>query len=123
MMETGTGRPMRTAIVATPEASAVGLYSILDILASVGRDWQMLHGEAPGTAPFVPRLLSIDGAPYIGLNDVEIRPHGSLADMADPDSLRPLIRFPASYPTISRASALVFTRLMRPVRGTRWTAP
>jgi transcriptional regulator GlxA family with amidase domain len=108
MGKTGTTRPMRTAIVATPEASAVGLYSIMDILASVGRDWQMLHGQAPGAAPFVPRLLSVDGAPYVGLNYVEIRPHGSLADMAAPDiviipdlHLDPSQPFPNSYAQIA----------------------
>ncbi len=85
MAQTRPSRPMRTAIIATPEASAAGLFAIMDILASVGRDWQMLHGEAPRPAAFVPRLLSVDGAPYTGLNEVEIRPHGALADLPEPD--------------------------------------
>lgn len=108
MSEARTTRPLKTAIVAIPEASAVGLFSILDVLASVGRDWQMLHGEAPTHAPFAPRLLSLDGLPYTGLNDVEIRPHGMLSDMPHPDivvipdlHLDPSKPFPDSYAEIA----------------------
>jgi transcriptional regulator GlxA family with amidase domain len=77
--------PLVTVVVATPEAGASGTYAILDVLGSVGRHWQALHGEAPLDPCFIPRLLSIDGAPYREFNGTTIHPHGALAECPEPD--------------------------------------
>lgn len=60
------------------------MYSILDVLASVGRDWEMLHGTTPGSPVFSASLLSLDGEPYHDTNGRRISVDGKLADCAEP---------------------------------------
>lgn len=79
-------QPRDTVIIATPDASAAGMFAILDILSSVGRDWEMLHGQAPRPPAFMPRLCSVDGQPFAGLNATIITPSAALSE-----SLRPQI--------------------------------
>jgi transcriptional regulator GlxA family with amidase domain len=78
-------KPLVTAVIGTPEAGASGIFTILDVLSSVGRDWQVLHGEAAGDPFFVPRLVTLDGKPFSGPNGLVIEPHGSFADHPEPD--------------------------------------
>ena len=74
-----------TVVIATPEAGASGTFAILDVLSSVGRDWEILHGEAVREPCFLPRLLSLDGKPYSAPNGIVIQPQGKLAEVPDPD--------------------------------------
>lgn len=107
VMETGR-QPLVTAIVATPEAGASCLYMLVDVLSSVGRDWEVIHGQAPKPPRFLPRLLSLDGKDFIGPNEVTISPHGALDDYPAPDLVLipdflvpPGMRLDGSYPAIA----------------------
>lgn len=77
--------PLATVVLATPEAGASGTFIILDVLSSVGRLWEALHGEAFKPPVFAPRLLSVDGVPYRNPNGLLVTPHGALADEPAPD--------------------------------------
>jgi len=76
--------PVETVVVGLPRASASTTFAILDVLSSVGRDWEMLHG-APARPPrFKARLLSLDGLPYDDPNDRRITPQGALSQASVP---------------------------------------
>ncbi|MGJ5620701.1 GlxA family transcriptional regulator [Sulfitobacter sp. MF3-043] len=75
----------RTVVLTMPCVGTSTAYCILDALASVGRDWEMLHGTAPKPPVFDAALLSVDGARYQDINGRSITPDGSLADVVDPD--------------------------------------
>lgn len=77
--------PLTTVVLATPEAGASGTFIIIDVLSSVGRLWEALHGEAIKPPVFRPRLLSFDGAPYVNPIGIEVAPHGALSDEPAPD--------------------------------------
>lgn len=79
-----TDKPLLTAVVATPETGSAGVFIVMDLLASVGRFWEMLHNEAEAPR-FDPRLVTFDGEPYKDLHGVTIQPQGSFADIARPD--------------------------------------
>jgi transcriptional regulator GlxA family with amidase domain len=76
---------LTTAVLATPEAGPSALFMIVDVLSSVGRDWQLLHDQPPRKPRFSTRIVSIDGKPLSGLNEVWIKPHGSLSQFGAPD--------------------------------------
>ncbi|HET8729023.1 MAG TPA: helix-turn-helix domain-containing protein [Alphaproteobacteria bacterium] len=78
-------RALSTAIVATPDAGASCLFMLVDVLSSVGRDWEMLHGRSPRPPRFLPRLVSVDGKDFVGPNEARIRPHGALKEFPAPD--------------------------------------
>ena len=61
------------------------VYCILDALASVGRDWEMLHGLQPKPRVFEASMLSMDGAAYTDVNGRRITPDGTLQDFGRPD--------------------------------------
>jgi transcriptional regulator GlxA family with amidase domain len=82
---TAKRKPLLAAVIGTPEAGASGIFAILDVLSSTGRDWQILHGETASDPFFVPRLLTLDGKPFCGPNDLVIDPHGSFSDHPEPD--------------------------------------
>lgn len=75
----------RTAVLAMPCVGTSTVFSILDVLASVGRDWEMLHGDTPRAQVFEASLLSLDGAPYADVNGRRITPDGSLDAFGQPD--------------------------------------
>lgn len=77
----------RTAVLAMPCVGTSTAFSILDVMASVGRDWEMLHGDAPRPAVFEASLLSLDGATYTDVNGRKITPDGSVAEFGQPDLL------------------------------------
>lgn len=85
MPEAAQTRPLTTVVIGTPEAGASGTMSILDVLTSVGRGWEVLHGEETARSPFRVKLLTTDGKPYRQPNGTTIEPHGMLADFPDPD--------------------------------------
>lgn len=78
-------RPLVTAVVVTPHTGSAGAFIIMDLLGSVGAFWPVLEGSEMGPRHFLPRLLSVDGAPYRDIHGVTITPNGSLADGPAPD--------------------------------------
>jgi transcriptional regulator GlxA family with amidase domain len=101
-------KPLLTAVIGTPEAGASGIFAILDVLSSVGRDWQILHGEAASDPFFLPRLLTLEGKPFTGPNGLVIEPHGSFSDHPEPDiviipelQLDPSVPLPEYYASIA----------------------
>lgn len=79
-----TGGPITVALMGVPDASAATLYGFYDALASVRRDWTMLHGGAPQDSPFRPLVVSADGQPFDGANGVRITPTASFAQCPRP---------------------------------------
>lgn len=75
----------RTAVLAMPCVGTSTVFGILDVMGSVGRDWQMLHGAQPHPAAFDAKLLSVDGASYKDVNGRIITPDGALSDFDHPD--------------------------------------
>lgn len=80
-----TNEPVTVALLALPESTAATLFGFYDALASVRRDWTMLHGGPPVDSPFRPLLVSADGQPFAGANGVHITPQASYAQCARPD--------------------------------------
>ncbi|MEO1224084.1 MAG: helix-turn-helix domain-containing protein [Pseudomonadota bacterium] len=78
-------QPLVTAIVATPDAGASCLFTMVDVLSSVGRDWELVHGQPPKPPRFLPRIVSVDGNEFFGPNEIKIAPHGALEDYPAPD--------------------------------------
>jgi len=78
-------RPLTAVVIATPHAGTSGTFAILEVLRSVGRSWELLHGDAPRAPRFRPCLLSLDGAPYATPSGILVHPHGKLADEPAPD--------------------------------------
>jgi transcriptional regulator GlxA family with amidase domain len=78
-------RPLMTAVLVTPETGSAGTFIVMDLLASVGQLWEVLHGETPQLPRFRPFLVSSDGLPYRDYHGVMIHPHGSIADYPQPD--------------------------------------
>ncbi|GAB5373596.1 MAG: helix-turn-helix domain-containing protein [Acuticoccus sp.] len=59
---------------------------MLDVLSSVGRDWEYLHGLDPGEAVrFAPSLRTATGAPYWDVNGRKITPDAALDELPAPD--------------------------------------
>ncbi|MEP3275343.1 MAG: helix-turn-helix domain-containing protein [Stappiaceae bacterium] len=75
----------RTAVVAMPCVGTSTAFCILDILASAGRDWEMLHGTQPKPPIFSAALLSVDGKPYADINGRKITPDGAIHTFGQPD--------------------------------------
>lgn len=69
-----------TAVLGSPWAGTSTVYSILDVLSSVGRDWELLHGAPRRPPAFAASLRSLDGRPYRDANGRRITPDGTLAD-------------------------------------------
>ena len=76
--------PIETVVVGLPWASASTTFAILDVLASVGRDWEMLHGSPARPPRFKARLLSSDGSSYDDPNGRRITPEGALHEAPSP---------------------------------------
>ena len=74
-----------TVVIGSRFAGTSVVFSILDVLASVGRDWEMLHGR-PAAAPcFRSSLRTPDGAPYWDVNGRRITPDAALDEAPPPD--------------------------------------
>lgn len=67
-----------TVVIGLPWAGTSTLFAILDVLASVRRDWAMLHGEQIRPSPFRARLCTPDGDPYRDMNGRLITPDAAL---------------------------------------------
>jgi transcriptional regulator GlxA family with amidase domain len=77
-------RPITVALMGVPDASAATLYGFHDALASVRRDWMLLHGSPPEASPFRPLVVSADGRPFTGANGVRITPDASFEQCTRP---------------------------------------
>lgn len=75
----------RTAVLTMPCVGTSTVFGILDVLASVGRDWELLHGDAPAPRVFDAALLSLDGRPYADINGRQITPDAALKEFGRPD--------------------------------------
>jgi transcriptional regulator GlxA family with amidase domain len=78
-------KPVKVALLAVPDASAATLYGFYDALASVRRDWAMLHGGVPADSPIRPLVVSPDGQPFDAANGVRITPEASFSQCPRPD--------------------------------------
>jgi len=78
-------KALTTAVIGLPVSGTSTIFSILDILSSVGRDWEMLHGAPPQPKTFIPTLLSNDGLAYCDINGRKITPDASIKEMPSPD--------------------------------------
>ena len=73
-----------TVVLGSPWTGTSTAFSILDVLASVGRDWELLHGAEANPPVFDAKFLSLDGKPYRDANDRRITPEGNLASCGVP---------------------------------------
>ncbi|MEJ6023833.1 GlxA family transcriptional regulator [Ramlibacter sp. PS4R-6] len=76
--------PIEVALLALPESTASTLYGLYDILASVRRDWSILHGEQMQDSPFRPLIVSPDGRPVETVNGVVVTPHCGFKECQSP---------------------------------------
>lgn len=102
-------RPLQVAIIATPEATAASLFGVFDVLCSVGRDWEILHGRPAGPTVFEPRIVTADGSACRCVNGIVVQAHAALAAVPAPDivlvpdlHLDPANPLPASYAPFAR---------------------
>ncbi|CAA9396767.1 MAG: hypothetical protein AVDCRST_MAG51-642 [uncultured Ramlibacter sp.] len=77
--------PITVALLALPDSTAANIYGFFDVLASVKRDWSMLHGHVPEPSPFRPLVVSEDGQPFEASNGVRITPQTGYAQCPRPD--------------------------------------
>ena len=76
---------IKTAVIGSRFAGTSTLFCILDVLASVGRDWEMLHGEPAAEPTFVVSMRTVDAAPYWDINGRKITPDAMLTEAPEPD--------------------------------------
>ncbi|EPX78519.1 GlxA family transcriptional regulator [Litoreibacter arenae] len=76
---------IHTAVIGSRLAGSSVLFSILDVLASVGRDWAMLHGIPASEPVFQVSLRTLDGAPYWDINGRKITPDAMLDELPVPN--------------------------------------
>ncbi len=76
---------IQTAIIGTPFAGTSTVFTMLDILASVGRDWEFLHGLPLAEPRFQASLRTCDGAPYWDINGRKITPDACFDETPSPD--------------------------------------
>ncbi len=78
--------PVQTVVIGSTAAGTATTFSILDVLASVGRDWEILHHAPPrDVVAFEASLGTTTGAPYWDVNGRRITPDLALAEAAAPD--------------------------------------
>lgn len=76
---------INTTVIGSRLAGTSTLFSILDVMASVGRDWEMLHGLPLQVPMFNVSLRTTDGAPYWDINGRKITPDAMLSEAPEPD--------------------------------------
>ncbi|MFO6464223.1 GlxA family transcriptional regulator [Jannaschia sp. KMU-145] len=76
---------IKTTVIGSPLAGTSVLFCILDVLASVGRDWEMLHGLPAQVPVFDVSLRTADGAPYWDVNGRKITPDAMLDEGPEAD--------------------------------------
>lgn len=76
---------INTVVIGSRHSGTSVLFSVLDVLASVGRDWEMLHGNPTQAPIFRVSLTTADGAPYWDVDGRKITPDAMLAEAPEPD--------------------------------------
>lgn len=76
---------LNTVVIGSRFAGTSTLFSILDVLASVGRDWEALHGLPSMEPDFSASLRTHDAAPYWDINGRKITPDAALNELPTPD--------------------------------------
>ena len=104
---------VRTAVLGTRWTGTSTAFSILDLLASVGRDWEMLHGTPVQPPRFNASYLTLDGKPYQDLNGRRITPDGGLTACPEPQ----LIIVPDIHVDPNAALPEEFTELAEWIRN------
>lgn len=70
--------PVSLDILALPESSAAVLYSLYDVLSSVGDMWSFLTGQEQATSGFEVRIVSPQIEPFLCSSGVQVIPHAGL---------------------------------------------
>lgn len=78
-------KTIQTVVLASPCAGTSTSFAILDVLSSVGRDWELLHGKARQPPLFVVSFLSLNGKAYQDANGRTVTPEGTLTNCPQPD--------------------------------------
>lgn len=73
------------ALLATPAAMAGTIFGYFDMLACTRRDWTLLHSGDLVQSPFILKVVSRDGLPFVNFNGVRVTPDASLEDCPQPD--------------------------------------
>lgn len=73
------------ALAALPECGASVLYSLYEVLSSVGTSWAAVTGEQQDCEPFNLRILAKRARPFRIAGGVPVSPHGRFADDVDSD--------------------------------------
>src|SRR5690606_25721569 len=73
------------ALLAVPESTASTLYGMYEILASAGRDWDLLIRGVPGESKIHSVIVSANGTRLRVSNGLWIEPHCTLAHCPPPD--------------------------------------
>ena len=76
-MESST-QPVTVAVLAFPETSASVVYGIYDLLASAGRDWELIVSGQAGQAKMQPLIVSVQAGAFCVSNGVSITPQHTL---------------------------------------------
>lgn len=71
---TATNRRTTIALLATHSATASTLYGVYDLLASAGRDWDLIVNGKPGQSLFDLYVVAADTEPFRGANGITIKP-------------------------------------------------
>lgn len=77
--------PIRAVVLGSPWAGTSTLFSIVDVLSSVGRDWEMIHGSQQRRRAFDARIVTLDGASYRDPNGRVVTPDLAVTDVEVPD--------------------------------------
>ncbi len=73
------------ALLAVPDSTASTLYGMYEILASAGRDWDLLVTGRPGESKIRPIIVSADGNRLRSLSGLWVEPECALAQCPPPD--------------------------------------
>ncbi|MGH8131022.1 MAG: GlxA family transcriptional regulator [Steroidobacteraceae bacterium] len=77
--------PTTAALLIFPESSASVVYGMYDLFMSVGRDWGVFTGSAPGPQLMQPRIVAAQAGALAVANGVRIVPETTLATGPVPD--------------------------------------
>lgn len=75
--------PVTLDILALPESSASVLYSLYDVLSSVGRMWSLVTGDDLTTSGFSVRIVAPQHEPFICSSGILVTPHAELDECKD----------------------------------------
>jgi transcriptional regulator GlxA family with amidase domain len=110
-------RKLKTVVLGLPCAGTSTLFAILDVMGSVGRDWEMLHGQPPREPVFDVSFLTPDGRPYCDINGRRVTPDGRVPDADDTALLPDLVIVPDLHLDPNGPPPAEFERLARWLRA------